>query len=675
MVNHVVDPANLDITGAQGQRGALSLASGLVYITYGGRAGDCFSTNGHTYYGIVLAARRTDGAVLYRFQTNGTGAVWASGGASLDSTNHVYVSIGNGQPPDSERVFKLNPNLSRQNSWVPANQDALDSADADVGSIIPQLVGGGDVFQAGKMGDAYLLSSTLKQQQGPTHVCTGTSSDASFGAAAYLSPYIYVPCSTGLFVLKQTGNTFAPAWSKTGVDASPPILAGGNVMFLDFGANTLYVLNAVTGAPVTTASVGGTTHFATPATGNGFVYVPAQGEIDAFALTGCASADMSPDLLEPRVAGTTITFTATSTGCSGTPEYKFFLQAPGGPWNAYTSFGGATWAWPTTGFGPGVYGVGVWVRATGSASQYESYWVGTYTLTGTFCTSATPSTVTTPPAAPGTTVTWTGNATGCGTPSYRFFLLSPGSSTWVMKQAYSTSPWVWDTTGLPAGTYQIGVWARDSFSARPYDSYGYATFRLGSGNCTSAGLGTSAGSPQPPGMAITVTGTSNSCSSPLYQFLLLPPGGTWTVTQSFGAGATWNWNTPTTPGYYQLGVWVKEAASSAKYDAYAIIVFQVVPVTCTSATIAGAPASPQTQGTSITFTATSTGCGTPRYEFWELVPPSTTWSIVQPYGSGNTWTWDSTGAHGPYRFGVWARQNGSTNSYDTYGQTTFWIGS
>ena len=43
------------------------------------------------YYGIVLGARETDGAVLYRFQTNSTGSVWAAGGESIDSSGRVYI--------------------------------------------------------------------------------------------------------------------------------------------------------------------------------------------------------------------------------------------------------------------------------------------------------------------------------------------------------------------------------------------------------------------------------------------------------------------------------------------------------------------------------------------------------------------------------------------------------
>jgi hypothetical protein len=672
LVNHLVDPANLDITKAQGQRGALGLSQGLVYIPYGGRAGDCFSPLNHTYYGIVLGARETDGVVLYKFQTNGTGSVWAAGGESIDSTGHVYVAIGNGSAPDSERVFKLNPNLSRQNSWVPANQSSLDSADADVGSIIPQLVGGGDVFQNGKTGDGYLLGSSLAQQQGPTHVCTGVTSDASFGAAAYWAPYIYVPCSNGLYVMQQTGNTFAEAWHYTtgSPDVSSPIVAGGNVIFIDHSLDTLVVLNATTGAPVASAQLGSTTHFGTPATGNGFVFAADIGAVHAFQLLGCTSANMSPDKASPQAVGTTVTFTATSTGCVAAPEYRFVLDGtPVG-----TTWGTATWAWNTSGLRPGVHGVGVWVRSTGSLAGYESWWLGTYTVTLPTCTSADASTLALSPVTQGAPVPWTGSALGCTNPEFRFFVLPPGGA-WTLKREYGIASWTWDTTGLPSGTYQIGVWARQIGSGNAYDAYNYVTMVLGAFGTCVAKIGPQQTSPQAPGTNISVFGSSTNCTTPSYEFLLLPPGGVWTVKQPFGAG-TWLWMTAGLPaGTYELGVWVKQAGSTRRYDAYALTVFTLkVPGTCTSATLTPSAASPQTPGTSITWTATSTGCSAARYEIWELIPPSATWVSKGPYTAGTTYTWNTTNLSGPYRWGVWARQNGSTRSYDTYAQTTFWVG-
>jgi hypothetical protein len=245
-----------------------------------------------------------------------------------------------------------------------------------------------------------------------------------------------------------------------------------------------------------------------------------------------------------------------------------------------------------------------------------------------------------------------------------------------MQRDYGASSWTWNTTGLTAGTYQVGVWAREPGSANAYDAYGISTFELGSGTCISAGLSPSVATPQAPGTTVMFTASSNSCASPLYQFWLLAPGGSWTVMQPFGVATTWSWNTTGyAAGSYQVGVWAKASASSSTYNAYYIGTFQLDIGPCTSASIATSPASPQAAGTTITFTAASIGCTAPRYEFWLLPPPGTTWSAAQPYGAGTTLTWNTAGlAPGPYRIGVWSRQNGSTSSYDSYSIITFWVG-
>ena len=48
-------------------------------------------------------------------------------------------------------------------------------------------------------------------------------------------------------------------------------------------------------------------------------------------------------------------------------------------------------------------------------------------------------------------------------------------------------------------------------------------------------------------------------------------------------------------------------------------------------------AAPQAQGVAILFTATSTGCGSPEYEFW-VMPQGGSWSTAQAYGAGATWS-------------------------------------
>ncbi|HEX9364090.1 MAG TPA: hypothetical protein VGA47_09930, partial [Candidatus Dormibacteraeota bacterium] len=61
---------------------------------------------------------------------------------------------------------------------------------------------------------------------------------------------------------------------------------------------------------------------------------------------------------------------------------------------------------------------------------------------------------------------------------------------------------------------------------------------------------------------------------------------------------------------------------------------------CSMVTAAATPASPQTVGTQVQITGSATGCPNPRYQFW-LLPPGGSWSIVQPYSTQTTFTWNT----------------------------------
>src|SRR5207248_1580602 len=154
------------------------------------------------------------------------------------------------------------------------------------------------------------------------------------------------------------------------------------------------------------------------------------------------------------------------------------------------------------------------------------------------CASAalTPSVVA--PQAPGSVVTWSATAGGCQSPQFRYWLLAPGGR-WTMQRDYRATGWTWNTAGLQAGTYQIGVWARQPGSANGYDAYAITTFTLGVGQCGSVGLTPGSPPPQAQGARITFTAAATGCTTPQYQFWILPPGGAWSATQPFSALSTW----------------------------------------------------------------------------------------------------------------------------------------
>ena len=140
--------------------------------------------------------------------------------------------------------------------------------------------------------------------------------------------------------------------------------------------------------------------------------------------------------------------------------------------------------------------------------------------------------------------------------------------------------------------------------------------------------------------------TASGCPNPRYEFWLQAPGGGWTIVQAYSTSSSWAWNTTgLAPGTYTQSVHVRDATSSASYDAYlsppaSYILSAGAP--CTSVTETASPASPQAPGTSVKFTATATGCPNPTYEFW-LLAPGAGWAVTQAYGTANAWTWSTTG--------------------------------
>src|SRR5439155_22173406 len=71
-------------------------------------------------------------------------------------------------------------------------------------------------------------------------------------------------------------------------------------------------------------------------------------------------------------------------------------------------------------------------------------------------------------------------------------------------------------------------------------------------------------------------------------------------------------------------------------------------------------------GTSVTVTATASGCGSPVYKFCMRPATSSTWQLVQGYSTSATYRWNTSGAPaGTVYFGVWVRDAKSTAASDT----------
>jgi hypothetical protein len=159
----------------QGERSALQFLKGKIYITYGGRSGDCGASTGAVYRGVVVEVTpATTPKISGSWETRAArGGIWSQGGATSDG-NSLFVTTGNTSGAndwgDGEAVIRLAPGLARSTQaadlFTPLNWKDLDNADADLGgtAAFPFSVNSGSgkvgrLLGLGKDGHAYLLNA------------------------------------------------------------------------------------------------------------------------------------------------------------------------------------------------------------------------------------------------------------------------------------------------------------------------------------------------------------------------------------------------------------------------------------------------------------------------------------------------------------------------------------
>jgi spore germination protein YaaH len=194
-------------------------------------------------------------------------------------------------------------------------------------------------------------------------------------------------------------------------------------------------------------------------------------------------------------------------------------------------------------------------------------------------------------------------------------------------------------------------------------------------SCTGVTVATAPNSPANIGTQVTITATATGCPNPRYEFWIRPASSSmWQLVQAYSTSPTYRWNSSGAPlGIVYLGVWARDAASTAPADVYGSTPYTLA-LACTSATLSFSPPPPLASGsgTAVTITASASGCPNPRYEFWIRPATSTTWQLVQAYSTSPTYRWNSSGAlAGIVYLGVWARDASSTASADVYSSTPY----
>ncbi|MFN2450831.1 MAG: PQQ-binding-like beta-propeller repeat protein [Candidatus Dormibacteria bacterium] len=257
----------------EGQRGALALANGMVYIPFGGRFGDC-----GRYHGAVMGiAADGSGPVLeFRVRASQGAGIWAPTGVVVEPGGNLLVTTGNTWGAaagegynDSNSVIRLSPQLRPLDYWAPRDwqQRSAGDVDKDVGSLGPLLVGGDRVLQAAKHGTAFLLHRQPLGHVGGEMTSVDVGTDA-IGSAAYSAAeqMVLVPTTGGMDgVSLGPGPELRRVWSTpTGHWYGPPLVGHGAVWTVDVLNGTLYVLAVKDGAQLGVLKVGPVVHFTTP---------------------------------------------------------------------------------------------------------------------------------------------------------------------------------------------------------------------------------------------------------------------------------------------------------------------------------------------------------------------------------------------------------------------------
>ena len=310
-------------TRVQGQRSALAILAGRLYVPYGGHFGDCGD-----YRGWVVGIRPNDPRDIVAWSTRGRGGgIWAPGGISSDGRS-LFVGTGNtfgtAAWADGEAVFRLTPDLAHndrpQDFFAPSNWHVLDERDADLGGTNPTLLdvpspGGLQplVLALGKDAHAYILDRNNLGGVGGSLVSEIVSTrairtaPAAFPAAdgmlvAFQGEGAHCPTSrrddnlTVLLIRAGSPPSLTTAWCGAFSGAGAPIVTTtdgrSNPIVWILGAEgdeRLHGYRGDTGEPLFTGggsgeAMSGLRHFQTLLATGDRLYVGADGRLYAFSL-------------------------------------------------------------------------------------------------------------------------------------------------------------------------------------------------------------------------------------------------------------------------------------------------------------------------------------------------------------------------------------------------------
>jgi hypothetical protein len=327
---------------------------------------------------------------------------------------------------------------------------------------------------------------------------------------------------------------------------------------------------------------------------------------------------------------------------------------------------GSSFTWRTGTEAPGSYEWMVFARSTGSTAVSEAVSpVVPFAVTPAATPSGPATGVLITPDHPspqyvGNAVRFFANGLGSSGYQYKFWLHD--GANWSMVQDYGVgSEWILPAS-TPIGSYTLAVDVRTS-TAVGRDTVTYLPYQVTAipAPATGVDLIPTQTSPHPAGTAVLFAANGIGSSGYQYRFWLFD-GASWSMVQDYGVGSTWSLPASTPVGNYTIAVDVR--TSTAVYrDAVAYLPYQIAsaatPADGVNITPEAGKPSPHPPGTAVLFTASGTGSSGYQYRFW--LYDGVSWSMVQDYGVGDTWSLPASTPVGSYTIAVDVRTSTAVN--------------
>lgn len=269
--DRAIDPPDLSPKVEQ-QRGALTLTEGMVYVPFGGLAGDCGAYKGAV---VGVPADGTGELISYIVPTERMGGIWNPTGVPVDAEGNLWVATGNTASRSTfdygNAVLRMSPDLKWLDYFAPSDWVTLNRRDLDINTTAPVLLENGRVLIVGKNTTAYLLDAANLGEIGG-EISSISVGSAAFGTAIAQRSRVFVPCTEALVALDVVDDQMVIGWSAAGRSGSPIIAARhvwtltreGVIRALDPVDGTVVYSLQITQAP---------TQFATLSAANGQLYV------------------------------------------------------------------------------------------------------------------------------------------------------------------------------------------------------------------------------------------------------------------------------------------------------------------------------------------------------------------------------------------------------------------